>query len=462
MVFLILFFNLPDLAAGGVFDRVVAKVNSEIITLSSVQDRVEVLKAKYANDLGSYDEKKLLMEAVEMIIVEKLQLQQGKKMGFEVEDSAVEAALRNIEKNNGLEEGQLATMLESEGRSLESYKNHIRDQILVSKVTQFELGSRLMVSDRKIAKYYRDNQKDFWEEGKFKVRHILIISEKDATAGNKMESYKQIKNILSEIKNGKDFAEAAKEYSEDVSASSGGLIGYIKKGTGVPEFEEAVFSLKEGKISDVVETEFGFHIIKVDKIQPGRTLPFNEVKGKIHNKLNFENKKSAYEGWMRELRETAFIEISLFDQPKKIIKPDMVGLNKPKKMGRDNSRRNGLSQSNKDNLKKQKTKEQMEKKWVEMYKSVEKAKNRTTGQSISSFQTLEEKLLAIKELRSRKKITEAEYQKRKKQLLESTGQSISSFQTLEEKLLAIKELRSRKKITEAEYQKRKQRLLGDL
>ena len=107
--------------------------------MSSVQDRVELLKTKYKNDLANQDEEKLLKEAVEMIVGEKLQLQEGKKMGFEVEDSAVEAALRNIEKSNGLEEGQLEKMLESEGRSLESYKDHIRNQILVSKIRRFEL-----------------------------------------------------------------------------------------------------------------------------------------------------------------------------------------------------------------------------------------------------------------------------------------------------------------------------------
>ncbi|MEC9019354.1 MAG: SurA N-terminal domain-containing protein, partial [Nitrospinota bacterium] len=123
VVFFYLFFNVPNSALGLVFDRVVAKVNSEIVTLSSAQERLEVLRQKYNNNKASIDEKKLLKEAVEMIVTEKLQLQEGKKMGLLVEDSAVEAAFKNIEKNNGLEEGQLAAMLESEGRSLESYKN---------------------------------------------------------------------------------------------------------------------------------------------------------------------------------------------------------------------------------------------------------------------------------------------------------------------------------------------------
>ena len=358
-----------------------------------------------------------------------------------------------------MEKGQLEQMLESEGRSLESYKDHIRNQILVSKITRFELGRRTNVSDRKIAKYYHDNQKDFWESGKSKVRHILVLLEKDVSSARKMEKYKHINEVLSEIKNGKDFAEAAKEYSEDVSASSGGAVGYIEKGKMVPEFEKAVYSLKEGEISDVVETEFGFHIIKVDEIKSGRTLPLKEVRGKIQNILSSKKQKSAYDSWMKELRETAFIEISLFDDPKKNISSNANGLKEPRSMGRVTSSHKESLRDNRDNFGDQTKKEQMEKKWVEMYKSVEKTKHRTTGKSISSFQTLKEKLLAIKELLAEEKITEVEYQKRKQELLETIGKSISSFQTLEEKLVEIKELRSQEKITEVEYQKRKQELL---
>ena len=179
-IFFCFLLNFPGIASGRIFDRVVAKVNNEIITLSNVQERVEILKQKAQNKPTIADENKLLRDAIEMMIAEKLQLQEGKKMGFEIEDSAVEDALKNIEKNNGLEEGQLETMLESEGKSIESYKNHIRDQILVSKVTRFELGSRIKVGDRNIQKYYYENQKEFWKDSQYKARHILIMLEKNS------------------------------------------------------------------------------------------------------------------------------------------------------------------------------------------------------------------------------------------------------------------------------------------
>ena len=139
-IILCLVFMKPSLVEGKIFDRVVAKVNSEIITLSSLEGRANALKEKYRNEYDNYNENQILREALETLIDEKLKLQQGKKMGFEVDDITVDAAIKNIEKKNSLEEGQLAFMLEAEGKSLETYKNVIRDQILVSKITRFEIG----------------------------------------------------------------------------------------------------------------------------------------------------------------------------------------------------------------------------------------------------------------------------------------------------------------------------------
>ena len=273
-VILCLVFMKPSLVKGEIFDRVVAKVNTEIITLSSIEARAEVLKQKF---MQNYEEKQILREALEMMIDERLQIQQGKKMGFEVDDITVDAAIKDIEKKNSLENGQLAIMLESEGNSIEVYKNHVRNQILVSKITRFELGSRVSISKRKIEKYYHDNQKEFWKLGKVRVKHILILFEKGASEKIRKKKNKRIKEILAELKEGRDFAEAAKEYSEDISASKGGDVGFVIKGQMVPEFEKAVYRLKEGEISDVVETEYGYHIIKAEEIQKGRTQSFKEV-----------------------------------------------------------------------------------------------------------------------------------------------------------------------------------------
>jgi len=395
----------PSLAEGKIFDRVVAKVNTEIITLSSIETRAEVLKQNF---IQNHDENQILREALEMMIDEKLQIQHGKKMGFEVDDITVDAAIKDIEKKNSLESGQLEFMLKSEGKSVEVYKNNVRNQILVSKVTRFELGSRVNVSKRKIEKYYHDNQKEFWESGKVRVKHILILVEKGASEKIRKEKNKQIKEILAELKEGKDFAEAAKEYSEDVSASIGGDVGFVVRGQMVPEFEKTVYRLKEGEVSDVVETEYGYHIIKAEEIQKGKTLPFKEVENKIKSILLSRKQESAYKDWIRELRESAFIEISLFEDSTKKLRSKIS----------DSKTKHKDDSGSVDSKAFKKKNQEMLDKWKEMYQSVEKSKDQKADKMNSYPEKIEQNLREIKNLRYQDKISADEYKRRKQKILE--------------------------------------------
>jgi len=303
----------------------------------------------------------------------------------------------------------LVILLESEGKSIEAYKTNIRDQILISKVQNFELGGRVKISKRKIEKYYHGNQKEFWESSKVRVKHSLLLVERGVSEEIRKEKNKQIKEILAELKEGKDFAEAAKEYSEDVSASIGGDVGFVVRGQMVPEFEKEVYRLKEGEVSDVVETEYGYHIIKAEEVQKGRTLPFKEVENKIKNILLQKKRHSAYKNWMSELRESAFIETSLFEDSKNKLSSKISNSKTKHKDGF------GSMDSKAFNKKK---KQEMQDTWKEMYKSVEKSKDRKADKISSHLGKIEQNLREIKKLRYQEKISEAEYQKRKQEILE--------------------------------------------
>ena len=349
--------------------------------MSSIEERAIILKHKFRNDPVKSDEKEILRQALETIINEKLKLQQAKKMGMEVDDASVEAAVANIESKNGLKEGQLEMMLEKEGTSLETYKKRIRDQIIVTKITKFELGSRLNISDRRIAKYYHDHQKEFWESRKSKVRHILILFDKESSVGKKNKKYKKIQKILSEIKNGKNFSEAAKKYSEDISASSGGDVGFVEKGKMVPEFEKAVYSLRKGEISGIVETEYGYHIIKVDEVQKGKTIPLVKVRDKIQDILADRKQKTVYENWMKELKDSAFIEKSLFKDTNKKISSILLDFKSKREENSDLETSKNIPKKNKGRFVDKAEKKRMQDMWEKMYKSVEKLKKSKPSQN---------------------------------------------------------------------------------
>ena len=410
LVLLLLLVFVPLSAQAQVFDKVAAKVNSEIITLSSVEERASLLRQRPQNLGEDSSDEALLTEALNMIVDEKLQLQEGKKIGFIVDEDAVDLAIDDIKKKNNIPDGQLEAMLEREGRSLKSYKNHIRDQIMVSKITRFEVGNRVKISDKSIIKYYKEHQADLWQDGKVKARHILFIAERGSSEKIRREKLQLAKAVLSELEKGNDFSELAMEYSEDVSASNGGDLGYVERGKMVPEFEEAVFSLKSGQVSDIVETQYGYHIIMAEEVLLGKTFTFNESKERIQQILGMQKQEQAYKDWMKELKKTAFIEVSLFEDPPDNIDLVSSGIEKENNSIKTNrkSRSNPKAESHQRDL--QKT-------WEEMYKSVEKSKRNSNSDNDSELESLEQKLIHIKKLRDQKRISEQEYQERKERLL---------------------------------------------
>lgn len=387
-----------------VVDRVVAKVNGEIITLSKVEEKAILLKQQMSSVANppNLSDRELIKDSLNLIIEEKLQLQEAKRARLEVDDEAVNKALDEIKTKNKISEAELGRMLESEGRSLEQYRNHIRDQILATKVVRFNMGKTSKVTDEQIKKYYFDHQKDYWVPKQPFVSHILFIADENLPEKDKQLKKAKANLILQKIRSGADFAEMARKYSEDISASSGGEVGQVKKGSLVPEFEEAVFTLQEGEVSDVVESRYGYHLIKVDKIIPGNTRPLDAVKEQINNTLAFEEQRKRYQEWMEELKKGAMIEITLFQDQEK----------------EESQSKQALLQTGPvENHSPVMGEEAPEDKagWEEASNA---GKANGYGVNKTEFNAMEKKLTYIKKLRENRKISEGEYQERKRRLLD--------------------------------------------
>lgn len=169
---------------------------------------------------------------------------------------------------------------------------------------KFEEDTKISEDDMK--KYYEDNKDDFYTDT-VTASHILIKTQDDE--GNelsdtkKKEAKKKAEEVLAKVKAGEDFAELAKEYSEDSSASSGGDLGTFGRGQMVTEFEDAAFAMNAGEISDIVETEYGYHIIKVtDRVDKQES--YEDVKDQIKSTLVSEK----YSEYIEKLREDSKIE----------------------------------------------------------------------------------------------------------------------------------------------------------
>ncbi len=381
-------------------DRIVAKVNKEIITQSELEERVafKIMSLQKRNVRPLPSKEKVMFEELQRMVENRLLIDAGKDLGLKVDEASVTKAIDEIKRNNGLKDEDLKRMLESESKTLDEYKNDIRNQIMISRVMGYEVRKRAAISDAEVDQYYEKHQKEFWVPEKLKLRHILFIMDKNLLEEDRQLKEHKARQALQKIRTGGDFNAIAKEFSEDVTANTGGDLGEIERGKMVPEFEKAAFRLKEGQVSGLVKTPYGLHIIKVDKIIPGRTFPLDEVKKQIKNKLRKEKFQRESKTYLQELRDKAFIEIKLAPPPEPVV----------------------------EQAKKIEPKIAVEPSLLKQNESAATPPRQNPSKpggtlprnsEFSRFQTFEEQLKYFKQLRDNKKISEGEYQHKKKELL---------------------------------------------
>ncbi len=376
-------------------DTVVAKVNKEIITLSAVMEKVRVILVRSQGIEASLpDMNELKRSILEGMVREKLILDEVKRIGLSVDEKEIQAALDDIKVRGALSDRHLKMMLEMEGKTMEEYKDEIRNQLLVTKVVNFQVRSRIKVGEDEIKKYYDAHQQDFWQAPKIHARHILFILGNELTEDQKEIKRQKAREALKRIRSGEDFIEIAKTFSEDVTAQSGGDLGVLEKGKMVSEFEEAVFSLKEGEVSDLIKTPYGLHIIRVDKIDSGNTLPLDKVQNEIVMKIRETKYSQAFEDYISELKNESFIEL----------KWDV--LIPPHEKGK-------TSVAKKETLSGKQTHSKVENvQPIEVGQNIEKPKAPDP-----KFNRMKKKLKYYKNLREMEMITEEEYQGRIRELL---------------------------------------------
>jgi peptidyl-prolyl cis-trans isomerase SurA len=252
--------NLP---AQTLIDRIIAIVDKEIITESELKERVSFLALQNRIDPN---QKGLQNQVLDGMISEKLILAQALIDSIEVTDDEITRALdqqiSNLIRQVGSEQRVEQLYGKSINRIKREYRTEIKNQLLVQKTRQQREAS-VTVTRREAEDFFvsfKDSLPQVPEE--FELSHIYIVPKPDTAIEAKTRVFMQ--SILDSIKAGGDFADFAKRYSTDIgSATSGGDLGWEKRGVFVREFEETVFGLKEGDISGIVKTQFGFHVIQL-------------------------------------------------------------------------------------------------------------------------------------------------------------------------------------------------------
>lgn len=208
-----------------------------------------------------------------------LQLAQGHKSYKPLTPEEAEAEYQTVVQRYGGVKS-LEQMLKRDGLTLEFFKSMIKDNAVIRNYID-AFSKEIKITDEELEVEYNNNRARFSSPKKVRASHILKKLPKDATPEIKTAIKAELEAILASIKQGKDFAALAKKESDCPSASKGGDLNFFEKGRMVKPFSDAAFKMNKGEISEIVETQFGFHIIKVTDIKEGGQKNLDEVKGDL-------------------------------------------------------------------------------------------------------------------------------------------------------------------------------------
>ena len=293
-------------------DDPVAKVGATIITRKELDRAFSVLVAQNRIQPGSTPEamKEAQKAALDQLIFADLIYQQGLLSPPADLDKQVEFKMAQ-NKSKFASTAEFEAALHASGITEKDLTEISRKDIVISSYIQTKIVPSITVTDEEAKKFYDENKAQLGEEPQVRASHILIGVDAAATPEEKAKAKEKAVGILKEIKEGKDFAAAAKSDSTCPSKDQGGDLGFFGKGQMVPAFEQAAFSMKPGEISNVVETQFGYHIIKVTDKKDAEPPKFDELKEKITVFLKGQKTQKAVFDYVTKLRKESKVEILL-------------------------------------------------------------------------------------------------------------------------------------------------------
>jgi len=299
-----------DLSAARIVERIIARVNDEIITQRMFEREKQKLRAQLAQEFSGPDLAAQLRDQTKNLlrdlIDQALMVQKAKDLDINVENDIVKQ-LDDIRKNFNLANLEdLQKEVEKQGLVWEDFKDNLRRKLLMREVIGREVGGRIMLSRADIRKYFEEHKKEFESPGGVHLAEILISTDKRKPE----EAEKKAKDALAEIKAGARFAEVARKTSDDQTAAEGGDVGFFKPGTLATAIAEAVNKLEVGETSDLVQTSHGYMIFKVvEKFRPG--IPsFEEVEQRVNEILYNQKMQPALRVYLTTLRKESYIFVA--------------------------------------------------------------------------------------------------------------------------------------------------------
>ncbi len=326
----------PVLAPAQVVEEIIARVNNQIITNSEyarskdqLRDEAKQQDPNNADKLYADKEKDVLRDLID----QQLLLEKGKDLGI-TGDTDLVKQLDQMRKDMKLDSMEaLEKEAEKQGVSWEDFKQTQRNQIITRKVIGEEVGGHLSISKEEEEKFYDEHKQEMEQPEYIRLSEILIAPKKEAQPGTNPADPKaatetpldqaakqtadaaslsaaeaKANDLLKQIRDGANFEDIAKKYSDGPSAADGGALGMFKRGQLAKELEDNTFAMKSGEITDVIRAKQGYIILKVVDHQQAGIPPLKDALPKIQDALYFEKLQPALRVYLTKLREDAYID----------------------------------------------------------------------------------------------------------------------------------------------------------
>ena len=295
-------------------DRVAAIVNGEAITQSEFdvvfRPIYEQIKQNYRGPNLERELETIRLKLLNQLIEDRLVYQEAQKLGITVSDAEVEEELQAF-RSQFQSEDVFQKEMEASGVAMSEIERRIRERISISKLHQSVIHSKAMVSPAEAEQYYQAHPEEFVQKEEAELWSLTIRKGDEAIKKGIMDesAKKKAESLVKQLKQGANFEKLAKENSKDSRASQGGSMGFVRRGMMTSNIDKVVFSLPEGSLSDILETEEAYHIFKIGKKHKASKKTFEEVKDEVTEKLFRTKAHERFASWMEDLKKRSYISI---------------------------------------------------------------------------------------------------------------------------------------------------------
>ncbi len=305
---------------GEIVEQIIVKVNGEIMTKTELENRQVQALRQTGQQVDTKTDDAQLKQALDRVtpqllvaaVDEILLVQRGRELGYKMADDQFASVLDSIKKDNKIEsDEQFQAALKAENMTLSDLRKSLEKQMIISRVQQNEVMSKIAVNDEDARRYYQEHLGEFTQPRSVTLREIFITVPGDGTAVNvglDEEVREKIAAVRQRAVNGESYEKLAADLSDAPSKANAGLIGPLSLSDLSPDLQKLLESMKQGDITQPLRGAKGYQLLKLETATTSETKPFEEAREDISNKVFTDKRRDEFEKYLQKLRAQAIIE----------------------------------------------------------------------------------------------------------------------------------------------------------